>query len=68
MSVLAEQAHWVLDGLDGDSAAFVRHLVPPVPRFIVIRVLPWRYRRKKSVLWEGTRAAGVPSLPAAVDR
>jgi hemerythrin-like domain-containing protein len=62
LTALAEQAHWVLDGLDEKSGEHVRHLVPPVPRFILIRLLGRRYRRKRTELWGGTRAVDVPSL------
>jgi hemerythrin-like domain-containing protein len=62
MRVLADEAHWVLDGLDEESSRFVEHLVPPVPRFIVLRLLGGRYRRTRRVLWDGTPAAAIGSL------
>ena len=65
---LAEQGHWVIDGLDASSRDHVEHLVPPVPRFILLKVLGGRYRRRRAALWDGTRAGDVPSLPIGADR
>jgi hemerythrin-like domain-containing protein len=63
LTALAEQGHWVLDGLDDESSEHVAHLVPPVPRFILLKLLGGRYRRKRAKLWNGTRAGEVPSQP-----
>lgn len=59
---LAEEGHWVLDNLDDESRALVVELVPPVPRFVIIKLLGGRYRRKRALLWDGTPAERVPSL------
>lgn len=59
---LAEEGHWVLDNMDDESRALVVALVPPVPRFVLIRLLGGRYRRKRALLWRGSRAEEVPSL------
>ena len=59
---LAEEAHWVLDGLDEESSDHVRHVVPPLPRFILLKVLGGRYRRKRAKLWGDTVAGTIPSL------
>jgi hypothetical protein len=59
---LAEEGHWVLDNLDDESRALVVALVPPVPRFVLIRLLGGRYRRKRALLWGASRADEVPSL------
>jgi hemerythrin-like domain-containing protein len=68
MTDLAEEGHWVLDGLDEESREHVEHLVPPVPRFILIKLLGGHYRRKRATLWNGTPAAQVPSLPIEAAR
>jgi hypothetical protein len=46
----------------------VRHLVPPVPRFILIRLMGGSYRRRRAALWDGTRAAEVPSLAIGAEK
>jgi hemerythrin-like domain-containing protein len=65
---LAEEAHWVLDGLDEESSDHVRHVVPPVPRFILLKLLGGRYRRKRSLLWGDTVAGTIPSLSIDASR
>jgi hemerythrin-like domain-containing protein len=64
MLTLAEEGHWLIDGLDDRSREHVVHLVPPVPRFILVRLLGGRYRRKRAALWSGTVAQDVPSPSA----
>ncbi len=59
---LAEEGHWVLDNLDDTGRGLALALVPPVPRFVLVRLLGGRYRRKRALLWDGTPAARVPSL------
>jgi hemerythrin-like domain-containing protein len=63
---LAEEGHWVLDNLDEVSSDLVVRLVPPIPRFVVVRLLGGRYRRKRALLWQGSPAEHVPSLPVSV--
>jgi hemerythrin-like domain-containing protein len=62
LRALADEGHWVIDGLDPRARDHVEHLVPPVPRFILIRLLGGAYRRKRAALWNGTPATEVPSL------
>jgi hypothetical protein len=63
LTALAEEGHWVIDGLDDQSREHVEHLVPPVPRFVLLKLLGGRYRRKRAGLWDGTSAGEIPSLP-----
>jgi len=65
MLALAEEGHWILDGLDPAGREHIEHLVPPVPRFVLVRLMGGGYRRKRSTLWGGTPAADVPSLDLA---
>ena len=62
LGTLALEGHWVLDGLDARSRGHVEHLVPLVPRFVLVRLLGGAYRRRRAALWDGTPAADVPSL------
>lgn len=59
---LADIGHWILDGLDEAGRTVITHLVPPVPRFILVRGFAGRYRRRRTALWGGTAADQVPSL------
>ena len=68
MRHLAMEGHWVLDGLDEDGRDHVEHLVPPVPRFVLIKLMGGAYRRRRSVLWDGTCSSEVPSLPIGAER
>lgn len=62
LTYLAEEGHWVLDNLDEAGRGHTLALVPPVPRFVLVRLLGGRYRRKRALLWDGTPAELVPSL------
>lgn len=49
---LGEEAHWVLDGLDPVRYQVAIHLVPPIPRFILLYAgFAGRYRRRATALW-----------------
>lgn len=68
LTQLASEAHWVIDGLDDVSRDHVEHLVPAVPRFILLKLMGGPYRRKRAALWDGTDAGVIPSLPIAAAR
>jgi hypothetical protein len=68
MLYLAEEGHWVLDNLDATGRGLALALVTPVPRFVLVRLLGGRYRRKRALLWEGTPAEAVPSLSVEIAR
>ena len=60
----ADEGHWLVDNLDPARRDFVVHLVPAVPRFILLNFLGGPYKKKATLLWGGTPAADVPSLSA----
>ena len=39
MKQLADEGHWLIDNLDPDRRDFVVHLVPAVPRFVLLHLL-----------------------------
>ncbi len=68
LRALALEGHWVLDGLDAESRSHVEHLVPPIPRFILIKLMGGAYRRRRAALWDHTPASDVPSLSIGASR
>ncbi|MCX5045800.1 hemerythrin domain-containing protein [Aldersonia sp. NBC_00410] len=66
MGKLAKEAMWLLDGIDDDARDHLIHVVPPVPRFLLLRILGPRYRRQLARIWAGTPAEDVPSQPLPV--
>ena len=62
MKQLADEGHWLIDNLDPERRDFVVHLVPAVPRFVLVNFLGGPYKKRSALLWGGTPAADVPSL------
>jgi len=58
---LGFEGHWLIDELCPDDRDLVTHLVPPVPRVILLRGFARAYRRHVTACW------GVP-LAAATQR
>lgn len=48
---LAATGLWTVDGLAGEDYDHVAHLVPPVPRFLISKVLIHGYRRAANRRW-----------------
>ncbi|WP_433436978.1 hemerythrin domain-containing protein [Nonomuraea sp. CA-141351] len=48
---LGEEAHWVIDGIDPVRYQVVIHLLPAIPRFIVLRGFARKYRRRATTVW-----------------
>jgi uncharacterized protein YndB with AHSA1/START domain len=48
---LADEGHFLLDGLDAERRRLVTGLVPAVPRFILVHAFGWRYRRRSRQRW-----------------
>lgn len=62
---LGAEGHWIIDGLGPEDQAVILHVVPAVPRFILLRGFARSYRRKRDLLWSDGPAAAVPSLNLA---
>jgi len=60
---LAFQGHWMLDNLDPSSAEVVKHLIPAVPRFVMLTFLGGPYRKRREACWGGTPAEAVRAVP-----
>ena len=54
-------------GPDAPSRDYVVHLVPAVPRFILLHVLGVRCRHRFAGLWKGSGAESIPSQPIPSD-
>jgi hypothetical protein len=64
---LAFQGHWMLDNLDPAGVEVVKHQVPAVPRFVMLRFLGGAYRKRFDACWGGTPAAGVRAVRLVQD-
>ena len=53
MSQLGFEGHWLIDSASDADRATVIGLVPPIPRFILLRGFARRYRRHASACWAG---------------
>ncbi|WP_204078915.1 hemerythrin domain-containing protein [Planotetraspora phitsanulokensis] len=49
---LGLEGHWLLDDIDPEGYQVVVNLVPPVPRFLLIRGFARAYRRRAAARWE----------------
>jgi hypothetical protein len=58
---LGAEAHWVLDGLPQDGRDVMLHVVPAVPRFILLHAFARGYRRRSALRWGDGPAATLPS-------
>ncbi|MFF2114982.1 hemerythrin domain-containing protein [Rhodococcus koreensis] len=56
---LAREVPWVIDGLDPDRYQLVAHVLPPVPRMILLHALAGSYRRASATRW-GPQVAATP--------
>jgi hypothetical protein len=62
---LAFEGHWLIDNATADDRNTVIHVVPPVPRFLVLNFMGGAYRKRRAALWDGTAAVDVPPLTLA---
>jgi Hemerythrin HHE cation binding domain/Polyketide cyclase / dehydrase and lipid transport len=49
---LGREGHWILDGLGPDDRDFVLHLVPRLPRFVLLHGFARAYRRQRAACWD----------------
>ncbi len=63
LPVLGREGVWILDRLDAAGRDHVVHLVPVVPRFLLLHVLGPHNRHHFAHLWQGTDAADIASQP-----
>jgi hemerythrin HHE cation binding domain-containing protein len=59
---LGIEGHWLLDGIDPEGYRLVVGLVPPVPRFILLRGFARSYRRRAAACWQ---PEGLPARPSS---
>jgi hypothetical protein len=59
---LGAEAHWVLDGLPAEGRDVMLHVVPAVPRFVLLHGFARSYRRNAALRWGKGAAAQLPSL------
>ncbi len=52
LSQLGFEGHWLLDGIDAEGYQVVTHVVPPVPRFILLKGFARAYRRHAAEVWQ----------------
>lgn len=55
---LAMEGHWLLDGIDPEGRDVVVHLVPVVPRLILVHGFARMYRRQAATRWSPVVPAG----------
>jgi Hemerythrin HHE cation binding domain/Polyketide cyclase / dehydrase and lipid transport len=48
---LGPEGHWIIDSAGPDDRDLVLHLVPPVPRFILLHGFAHSYRRHSTACW-----------------
>lgn len=48
---LGVEGHFLLDGLTPEERLVVEHLVPPIPRFLLVHGFGWLYRRQSRQRW-----------------
>ena len=65
LSQLGFEGHWLLDGLDPERRQVVVHLVPAVPRLVLVHGFARSYRRKAAACWGPADANGYRPAPTA---
>jgi hypothetical protein len=69
---LGREGHWIIDSASPEDRELVLHLVPPVPRFVLLHGFGHSYRRRRAACWgrrvqkQGRVAVDVDVPPDAV--
>ena len=69
---LGREGHWIIDSASPEDRELVLHLVPPVPRFVLLHGFGHSYRRRRAACWgrrvqkQGHVAVDVAAPPDAV--
>lgn len=65
---LGAEAPWIVDGATTEDRDVILHVVPAVPRFVIMQTFGRIYRRKVARLWEDGPAAAVPPIKVTAPR
>lgn len=65
---LGAEGHWIIDGLGQEDREVILHVVPAVPRFVLLHGFARSYRRKTALLWGDGPVRELPSLTLALLR
>ncbi|BDB63035.1 hypothetical protein RDE2_48290 [Rhodococcus sp. RDE2] len=65
---LGAEAPWIVDGATPEDRDVILHVVPTVPRFIIMQTFGRIYRRKVARLWRDEPAAAVPPIKVTAPR
>jgi hypothetical protein len=62
LSQLGFEGNWLLDGIDPEGYDVVTHVVPPIPRFVLLHGFARSYRRRTAAVWQpDDSAVGAPT-------
>lgn len=65
---LGAEGHWIIDGLTPEGREVILHVVPAVPRFVLLYGFAWSYQREAALRWGDGAAAPLPSLQLSARR
>jgi len=65
---LGAEGPWIVDGATPEDRDVILHVIPAVPRFVLMQTFGRRYRRKAARLWSDGPAATVPPLKVSPSR
>ena len=64
---LGAEGHWIIDGLPAEGRDVILHVVPAVPRFVLLHGFARSYRRNAALRWGSGNAATLPSLQLSAE-